>query len=67
MIRCNSDGITITNAATSQDILNLAQATATAREIKLSGGYVISDGVINRMIDAMIEATESYRKSIKEG
>jgi hypothetical protein len=55
-----------TPPATTKDILNMAQAIATAREIKLRNGYIISDCVIERMIRALDEATVSYRKSIKE-
>ena len=66
MVKCNSDGIIFLNAATSQDILNLAQAIATASDIRLDGGYRISKNIIHNMISAMDEATASYRKSIKE-
>ena len=66
MVKCGPDGVIITNHATAQDILNLAQAIHTANSIKLRDGYVISNRIINNMINALGEATESYRESIKE-
>lgn len=66
MIKYDKDGVTISSPATSQDILNLAQAINTARSIRLNNGYVISSRVIESMVNAMDEATASYRKSIQE-
>lgn len=66
MVTMNKDGIVFSTPATSEDILNLAKAIVTAREVRLPGGRIISDQIITGMICAMDEATESYRKSIKE-
>lgn len=66
MVKCDSNGITISCPVTSEDILNLAKAIDTARGVRLSGGYVINDHIIRNMINAMDEATQSYRKRIKE-
>lgn len=66
MIRLDSDGVRISNNATAQDVLTLAQAIREAREIRLRNGYTIGDKIIDSMVHAMEEAVDSYRKSIKE-
>lgn len=66
MIKCDKDGFTISNNATAQDILTLSQAIHTTNDIKLRGGYVISPNIINKMVSALEESVDSYRKSIKE-